>query len=515
MDKLVGANVDDSDKDYEDLVKEWLQEERDLAPQVSEDQRKLLESIPKVSISDDRLKELCRLWKDALILNLMGKPSNLNMIRDRVAWLLKSDNFDLVDLPDGYYVFKSTDITLGKKLLFDGPWTIQGHYLAAQRWSPNFNPYCDTTKKVAVWVRIPTLPIHMYSKQFMMDFGNLIGKALKVDINTLAQRENQANEVARAKFARVSVEVDLSKKLQSRFQVRSKVYPVEYEGLSAICIKCGMYGHNQDTCPTAATTRPPTTDTADAGEDVQMVHSPEKMRRPLVSIPGINIEEEYGDWMKVKPFTKRRNPKSDAASSQQKIPVNRPDPQVSNQVSGSRFDILATEEPNFIFNASTTETTKRSTEKKWKKKESRDSFLNHDSQSQSTSKKESRNMFDLSQGRRVVQENVPKMGSKATQSEDIPLAPRRPRRNNRKDHTVNDPRNEEGNGGNPSASVVGPSTKPSPSRGLNLGKKRASTTRPKPPSPLVRKKRHERAHQVTFGAIANQGPLDYNSIRMD
>lgn len=99
----------------------------------------------------------------------------------------------------------------------------------------------------------------MYSEDFMMELGNLVGKALKVDINTLAQRDNKSNEVARAIFARVSVEVDLNKKLQSRFQVRSKVYPVEYEGLNVICFKCGLYGHNQDTCPSTspANTSPP------------------------------------------------------------------------------------------------------------------------------------------------------------------------------------------------------------------------------------------------------------------
>ncbi|KAI9120384.1 hypothetical protein K1719_007417 [Acacia pycnantha] len=76
---------------------------------------------------------------------------------------------------------------MGRKLLFDGPWLIQGHYLEVQRWSPNFIPYCNKVKKVAIWVRVPTLPMHVYSEECLLELGNLIGKALQVDINTQAQ----------------------------------------------------------------------------------------------------------------------------------------------------------------------------------------------------------------------------------------------------------------------------------------------------------------------------------------
>lgn len=207
-----------------------------------------MDSIPKISITDDRLKELCRPWKDALILTLLGRPTNLNMMRDRVAWMLKSDNFELIDLPNNFFVFRSTEKSLSNKLLFEGPWAIQGHYLAVQRWSPNFNPYSNKKSKVAIWIRVPTLPVHMYTEEFMLELGNMVGKALKVDLNTLAQRDNKVNEVARAKFARVSVEVDLNKQLKSKFMIRTQLYIVEYEGLNTICFRCGTYGHSQEQC---------------------------------------------------------------------------------------------------------------------------------------------------------------------------------------------------------------------------------------------------------------------------
>lgn len=58
--KLMGDAEKAFDQEFDDLVKEWLREEQELAPTLTEDQQKLLATIPKVSISDEKLKELCR-----------------------------------------------------------------------------------------------------------------------------------------------------------------------------------------------------------------------------------------------------------------------------------------------------------------------------------------------------------------------------------------------------------------------------------------------------------------------
>lgn len=65
-------------------------------------------------------------------------------------------------------------------------------------------------------------------------------------MNTLAQYNNANVRVERGKYARISVEIDLHMKLQSRFVLRIRVFTVEYEGLQVICLKCGQYEHNQE-----------------------------------------------------------------------------------------------------------------------------------------------------------------------------------------------------------------------------------------------------------------------------
>ncbi|KAI9078289.1 hypothetical protein K1719_039791 [Acacia pycnantha] len=108
-------------QELEDQMKEWLCEEKEISTPLTEEQNILLDSLPKLSISDERLMSLCRPWKDALILTLLGKSANLAMMKDRIAWILRSKSFELIDLPNNYFTFKSEIEISRLRLLFDGP----------------------------------------------------------------------------------------------------------------------------------------------------------------------------------------------------------------------------------------------------------------------------------------------------------------------------------------------------------------------------------------------------------
>ncbi|KAI9078590.1 hypothetical protein K1719_039428 [Acacia pycnantha] len=68
------------------------------------------------------------------------------------------------------------------------------------------------------------LSMQVYAENWLLEVGNMIGKALKVDINTLAECHNRNMMVERGKFTRVSVEVDLNQAPKSRGESAREIY---------------------------------------------------------------------------------------------------------------------------------------------------------------------------------------------------------------------------------------------------------------------------------------------------
>ena len=53
---------------------------------------------------------------------------------------------------------------------------------------------------------------------------------------------------ARGKFARMCVELYLTKPLVLEFNVEGQVLSVVYESLGLLCTTCGWFGHNREGC---------------------------------------------------------------------------------------------------------------------------------------------------------------------------------------------------------------------------------------------------------------------------
>ncbi|KAI9112959.1 hypothetical protein K1719_016073 [Acacia pycnantha] len=121
-----------------------------------------------------------------------------------------------------------------------GPWVINDAYLNVARWRPEFSPKNEHIESVVAWVRLPDLPAPLFDKKFLLNLGNVIGKAIKLDIHT-AQR-------ACGKFSRMCIELDLTKPLVSEFEVEGQTLSIVYESLGMLCTKCGIYGHVKDGC---------------------------------------------------------------------------------------------------------------------------------------------------------------------------------------------------------------------------------------------------------------------------
>lgn len=152
--------------------------------------------------------------------------------------------FSVIDLENDYLFVRFQSERDAEFALTQGPWTIMGHYLIVQLWTPRFDNSKEEIESVIAWIHLLGMALHYYHKKILRMLGQIIGSIIKVDYN---------NESAtRGKFARLTVEVALTKPLISQFFLDGKVQKVEYEGLPTICFGCGKYGHNHEACPNHA-----------------------------------------------------------------------------------------------------------------------------------------------------------------------------------------------------------------------------------------------------------------------
>ncbi|KAL8160268.1 LOW QUALITY PROTEIN: hypothetical protein V2J09_001805 [Rumex salicifolius] len=113
-----------------------------------------------------------------------------------------------------------------------------GHYVTIKSWCPSFDLLTDVIATTQGRIRFTNLPIILYEEQVLLHLASEIGAPIKVDKKTLF-----AN---RGRFARVCVELDLSKPLKGDVFINGD--PFMYEGLHSICFHCGKFGHFQPNC---------------------------------------------------------------------------------------------------------------------------------------------------------------------------------------------------------------------------------------------------------------------------
>ncbi|GMP33311.1 hypothetical protein CsSME_00006691 [Camellia sinensis var. sinensis] len=175
------------------------------------------------------------------------------------------------------------------------------HYLTVRRWEPDFKPYEAGEVATALWVRFPQLPIEYYNEEVLFHIAKAIGKPLKIDLNIAMS--------TRGRYARVCVEVDLTKPLISRFAISKYTYIVEYENLHYFCFQCGKVRHRKEYCSSKPVPKPVKVNTEAVANSHDVGSNPIPMAnssgKQLAS--GTEHSEEFGPWMLVNRRNNRPN----------------------------------------------------------------------------------------------------------------------------------------------------------------------------------------------------------------
>lgn len=166
-----------------------------------------------------------------MILKLLGRivryPTMLVWLKS--IWKLHQ-GFDIKDVGHGYYMVKFDSSEDRWEVMSRGPWMIFNHYLIVKTWSPDFIVEPNTIDTTLAWVWFPSLNMVYYNESFLLRVASTLGKLIKVDLTTL--------NVECDRFARVCIEVYLSKPMIGRFCIKVHWYYVEYESLHLLCGGC-------------------------------------------------------------------------------------------------------------------------------------------------------------------------------------------------------------------------------------------------------------------------------------
>ncbi|KAI9094279.1 hypothetical protein K1719_026861 [Acacia pycnantha] len=204
---------------------------------------------PGFSFEEKEKERLQRPFRRTLVVKLMGRqPAYGFMLRKLRQFWERKGKIDIFDLENNFYL-------------------------------PEFNPNSEKIESLVAWVRFPELPAPLFDKKFLLNLGNSIGKAIRLDVHT-AQR-------SRGKFARICIELDLTKPLIPSFSVEGNKLHVVYESLNSLCTNCGWYGHNKDMCERFHKTK------ADEGMEVEVQGGKE------FTVLQEDVEQEVGDVNRV------------------------------------------------------------------------------------------------------------------------------------------------------------------------------------------------------------------------
>lgn len=206
-----------------------------------------LDHTPVYNIDTPETEDYCNIYERQAIIcrfnSFWPKPVDL------FNWIFKNWTLqcEIHLCSKGFFIVKFLTEADRDAVIQEGPWFWGSTGLFITPWSPEFDANSMVVTKMPVWVRLHNLPIHLWTDQVLAGIGNTIGRFIKWDTQRLEERIFT--------YARICVEVDLSKGLPDQIQLkhrqRSWTQGLDYENTAFRCRICRQTGHLQNTCPAA------------------------------------------------------------------------------------------------------------------------------------------------------------------------------------------------------------------------------------------------------------------------
>ena len=203
-----------------------------------------------ISIYPKEHQERVKFFDSALIGRLMlsrgDKPWTVDDLKNRLQEIWKPrGSWFMSCMGKGFFTFRFATIEERDRIWSLPMPPLKPGVIRLQQWTPFFNPYKQRTTTAQVWVRFYELGTEYYYPRLLWNLARCLGTPLKIDQRTL--------DGSFTHFARILVEIDLSKDLETHVQIDHGeglcVYSsVGYERIPEFCKNCNMVGHAMVQC---------------------------------------------------------------------------------------------------------------------------------------------------------------------------------------------------------------------------------------------------------------------------
>ncbi|GAV79883.1 LOW QUALITY PROTEIN: DUF4283 domain-containing protein, partial [Cephalotus follicularis] len=153
-----------------------------------------------ILMSRKEKKRICAQWSHCLIVKVFGKTIVYHFFLSKIQnlWPLKG-NISLVDMGMDFFLVKFI-----------------------RHWEPEFRTSIAMVPTTTIWVRLVKLPIKFFSS-IQTKIGNHLGTLLRIDNHTI--------QGARGRYARLCVQIDITKPLVTRIRIGRCIQYVQYESI--------------------------------------------------------------------------------------------------------------------------------------------------------------------------------------------------------------------------------------------------------------------------------------------
>ncbi|XVF07797.1 hypothetical protein REPUB_Repub06bG0170600 [Reevesia pubescens] len=161
-----------------------------------------------VNLDAEERRRIRERWGHSLIVKVYGRLVGYRFLAYKLGQLWsRIGKPSIVDLGHDFYLIKFQSGEDYNYVIKEGPWFIAGQFLTLRKCEPNFRASEAFFTSVAIWVRLPELPVEYFDLEILKKIGQSIGVLLRVDGHTLAGE--------RGKYVRICVQAESSKSLQA------------------------------------------------------------------------------------------------------------------------------------------------------------------------------------------------------------------------------------------------------------------------------------------------------------